>query len=263
MGHTRPVPLPDPSFQAVSERLAAAGCVSPDQEVAEILADAPVASVLEERVARRERGEPLAWITGWTTFCGRRLRVDPGVYVPRVQTEELARRATDLLPPGGRALDLCTGAGAVADHLRVSVPGAAVAGVDLDEVAVACARRNHVPVLVGDLAEPVRPGRLFDLITAVAPYVPTDELTLLPSDVVRYEPGLALAGGDDGLEVVRRIVVAAADRLRPGGWLVLELGGDQDARLEPTLIECGFGLISPWRDEEGDLRGLAAQVAPR
>ena len=141
------------------------------------------------------------------------------------------------------------------------MPTATVLGVDLDPTAAACARRNGVPTIVGDLAEPVRLAIRFDLVTAVAPYVPTDELRLLPADVVRYEPRLALAGGADGLDVVRRIVAAAAARLVPGGWLVLEVGGDQDEVLGPTLATHRFEVVHPWRDEDGDLRGLAAQAA--
>ena len=151
----------------------------------------------------------------------------------------------------------------MASHLRVAVPTSSVVGVDLDPAAAACARRNGVPAVVGDLAEPLRPGARFDLVTAVAPYVPTDELRLLPADVVRYEPPLALAGGADGLDVVRRIVVAAAQRLAPGGWLVLEVGGDQEVALRPTLAAHGFDQVDPWYDDEGDLRGLAAQAATR
>ena len=253
----------DPRLRAVTERLAAAGCVAPEQEAALLVDGVADGADLEVRVARREQGEPLAWITGWTSFCGLVVRVDPGVYVPRVQTEELARRAAAVLAEGGRALDLCTGAGAVASHLRFVVPTASVVGVDLDPVAAACARGNGVPTLVGDLAEAVRPGARFDLVTAVAPYVPTVELRLLPADVVRYEPRLALAGGADGLDVVRRIVLAAAERLSPGGWLVVEVGGDQDAALAPILAAHGFDQVVPWWDDEGDLRGLAAQAATR
>ncbi len=253
----------DPRLRVVTERLAAAGCVAPGQEAALLVDGLTDADDLEARVARREQGEPLAWITGSISFCGQVLRVQPGVYVPRIQTEDLARRAAALLADHGRALDLCTGAGAVASHLRVAVPTAAVIGVDLDPIAATCARHNGVAALVGDLAEPVRPGARFDLVTAVAPYVPTDELRLLPADVVRYEPRLALAGGGDGLDVVRRIVVAAAERLTSGGWLVVEVGGDQDVALAPTLAAHGFDQLVPWSDDEGDLRGLAAQAATR
>jgi release factor glutamine methyltransferase len=253
----------DPRLEAVTARLAAAGCVAPAREAVLLLDGVTDGSALEARVARREQGEPLAWITGSIRFCGRRLYIDPGVYVPRAQTEDLARRAAGFLVDHGRALDLCTGAGAVASHVRAAVPTAAVLGVDLDPAAAACARRNGVPTIVGDLAEAVQPEIRFDLVTAVAPYVPTEHLRLLPADVVRYEPRLALAGGGDGLDVVRRIVGVAAARLGPGGWLVLEVGGDQHRALAPTLAAHGFGVVDPWFDTDGDLRGLAAQATTR
>ncbi|HLF40008.1 MAG TPA: methyltransferase, partial [Acidimicrobiia bacterium] len=177
-----------PAVESVVLRLAAAGCVAAAEEAGELLAAAPDGGTLEAWIRRRESGEPLAWITGTVEFCGRRIHVDPGVYVPRSHSEDLARRAAALLPAGGgRAADLCTGAGAVAAHLLAEAPGAAVVGVDIDVRAVACARRNGVPVLLGDLDRPLR-GEVFDVVTAVAPYVPAGELHLLPADVVRHEP---------------------------------------------------------------------------
>ena len=239
-------------------RLMAAGCVAADEEADELVAAAPDDNTLELWIRRREQGEPLAWITGRLQFCGQTLRVDPGVYVPRAQSEELGRRAATLLAAnGGCAVDLCTGAGAIAAHLMAEVPAATVIGVDIDRRAAVCARRNGVCALVGDLDQPLRP-QAFDLVTAVAPYVPTRELRLLPADVQRYEPRLALDGGADGLDLVRRIVVAAARLLRPGGWLLTELGGDQDRALAPTLAAFGFDPATPWFDEDGDLRGVAA-----
>jgi release factor glutamine methyltransferase len=192
---------------------------------------------------RREAGEPLAWILGWVDFCGRRLVVEPGVYVPRPQTEVLARRAAAL---GGRAADLCTGCGAVA-----AVVGGV--GVDLDPRAVAVARRNGVRAAVGDLDGPLRTGA-FDVVTAVAPYVPTSALRFVTAD---GEPMLALDGGEDGLDVVRRVVRGAARLLRPGGWFLTELGGDQDRALAGAMAD--FEAIEPWYDEDGDLRGVAAR----
>ena len=243
------------------ERLRAAGCVAAVEEAAELSAWTSGPAALEAALRRREAGEPLAWITGSVVFCGRRVHVAPGVYVPRPHTEALARRAAALLPAGGRALDLCTGSGAVAAHLKAEVPSAAVVGVDLDVAAAACARANGVPTVVADLAEPLRrpAGRGFDLVTAVAPYVPTGQLRFLPADVRRYEPADALDGGPDGLDLVRRIVAAAARLLGPGGWLVTELGGDQDDRLAPTLAGAGFDAVMPWWDDDGDLRGLACR----
>jgi release factor glutamine methyltransferase len=257
--------------RVVVDRLAAAGCVAPDEEADELLDATPDAATLETWVRRRERGEPLAWITGTLRFCDRVLRVDPGVYVPRLQSEALARRAGALLAagpgPGGlegrrRAADLCTGAGAIAAHLVAAVPTATVVGTDIDARAVACARCNGVRAVVADLDGPLRPGA-FDVVTAVAPYVPTRELAFLPADVQRYEPQRALDGGQDGLDVVRRIVASAARLLRPGGSLLIELGGDQDGPLGALLGRGGFVAADWWRDEDGDLRGLVARRRSR
>lgn len=245
-------------LDATRARLAAAGCVAAEEEAAVMLAAGPDAATLASWLRRREDGEPLAWIVGTATFCDRPLRVAPGIYVPRRQTEELARRAARVLPPGGRALDLCTGAGAVAAHLRAEVPTAFVVGIDLDEQAAACARRNGVVALVGDLGAALRTGPVFDVVTAVAPYVPTDAVRWLPRDVQHHEPARALDGGADGLDVVRRVVADAGRVLRPGGTLLVEVGGAQDTALAPVLRDHGFTAVERWYDEDGDLRGISS-----
>jgi release factor glutamine methyltransferase len=113
--------------------------------------------------------------------------------------------------------------------------------------------------MVGDVgALPMR-SDAFDVVTAVAPYVPTAAIALLPADVPRHEPRRALDGGDDGLAVVRRVVAAGARLLRPGGVLLTELGGDQDLLLAPDLEAAGFAPAEPWLDEDGDLRGVVAR----
>jgi release factor glutamine methyltransferase len=245
----------------VVERLAKAGCLDAAGEAQALVAASPDDATLDAWLRRRERGEPLPWITGAVAFAGRTLHIAPGVYVPRPQTEELARRAASLLPPGGRALDLCTGTGAVAAHLRAQVPSATVVAVDSDDRAAACARRNGVAVAVMDLADAIHAPAQLDLVTAVAPYVPTGALRLLPADVQRHEPASALHGGADGLGIVRRVIAAASLLLRPGGWVLVEVGGEQDAALITTWVEQGFECVTPWRDEEGDLRGVAARRA--
>jgi release factor glutamine methyltransferase len=247
----------DAETASITDRLREAGCLDPEAEAEELLAAAPDAGVLEGWIARRTRGEPLAWITGATRFCGRTIRVEPGVYVPRPQTEELARRAAALLASNGRAVDLCTGSGAVAAHLIAEVPTASVVGVEIDARAVRCARGNGVPTVLGDLDGALRPGS-FNVVTAVAPYVPTDQLRLLPTDVQRHEPRRAIDGGEDGLDEVRRVVAAAGRLLEPGGWLLVEVGHHQDRALEATLAAEGFEPATTWFDEEGDLRGLSA-----
>jgi release factor glutamine methyltransferase len=240
-------------------RLAAAGCVAAEEEADELLAAEHDEVTLEDWIRRRERGEPLAWIVGSMQFCGQRLLVDPGVYVPRVQSEELARRAARRLPADGRAADLCTGAGAIAVHLMASAPSAVVVACDISISAVRCAWSNGALVVLCDLDQPLQSGS-FDLVTAVAPYVPTSEIRLLPADVQRYEPRLALDGGQDGLALVGRIVAGAARVLRPHGWLLLEVGGGQDESVVPLLEAAGFGEADLWFDEDGDLRGIASQL---
>ena len=247
----------------VSRRLSAAGCVAADAEAEAFVGAAPDAATLDGWLRRREQGEPPAWIIGTFGFCGLTLRITPNVYVPRAQSEELARRAAAVLPSHGRAVDLCTGAGAVAAYLRARHPHASVIGVDIDRRAAVCARRNGVPTVVGDLTAPLRDRPGVDVVTAVAPYVPTAALDLLPADVRRYEPLVALDGGADGLDLVRRVAIGSRRLLRRGGWLLLEVGGDQPASLEPALAASGFDHLTTWCDEDGDLRGLSCRATHR
>jgi release factor glutamine methyltransferase len=243
----------------VVERLRSAGCIAAEEEADELLAAASSPGVLDEWVTRREAGEPLAWITGRTVFCGRVLLVDPGVYPPRRQTEVLAAEAAARLPAGGRAADLCCGSGAIAVHLLAAVADADVVAVDVDPAAIRCARRNGVPACVGDVGAPLASGA-FDVVTAVAPYVPTDRLAFLPRDVRAYEPIAALDGGDDGLAVLRRVIADTARILRAGGVVLLELGGDQLDPATDALHAAGFSGVEAWTDDEGDLRGVAARL---
>jgi len=213
-------------------------------------------------VSRRTDGEPIAWLTGAVTFCGVRLFVAPGVYVPRLQTEPLARRAVTLLPPAGVAVDLCTGAGAIAAVLVAAVPTAQVFATELDENAARCARRNGVEVFEGFLDDPL--PRAFehcvDVLTAVVPYVPTGSLRLLPRDVQAFEPRLALDGGPDGTDLLVEVVRRSPGWLRPGGWLLLELGGDQAEPIGDLLHGSGFLGIDVMADEEGDPRAICARL---
>lgn len=241
------------------DRLRALGCVSAEAEADELLADRPDDATLAARLDRRSRGEPLEWIVGRFDFGGRRYVIDEGVYVPRPHTELLAERAARLLGVAGRMVDLCCGAGAVAAHVAAELPSALVLGVDVDPVAVRCARANGVRAVVGDLGSPLVSDR-FDVVTAVAPYVPTAAITLLPADVQRHEPRQALDGGADGLVVVRRVVADAARLLRPGGRLLIELGGDLADPIGVDLARRGFRDPEPWSDLHGDLRGIEARL---
>ena len=239
--------------------LAEGGCVAPDDEADSLLtAVREGVGPIEELAPRRLRGEPLAWITGSVTFCGLRVGIDPGVFVPRPHTEWLARRAVELLPDEGIAVDLCTGSGAVAVVLAAARPRATVVGTDIDPVAVTCARRNGVQASVGDLDEPLPftlRGRV-DLMTAVVPYVPTEELHLLPRDVLAHEPPRALDGGSGGIRVLVRAAGVANGWLGPGGSVLLELGGDQAAGMTEVLTDLDFTDIRVHTDEDGQDRAI-------
>jgi release factor glutamine methyltransferase len=252
------------SEERIGVRLALAegGCVSPGAEADALLrASSEGAGPIPELVARRLRGEPLAWITGSMRFCGVRMRLDRGVFVPRPHTQALARRAASLLPAFGIAVDLCTGSGAVAAVLGSAHPRAAVVATDVDPVAVACARRNGVRALVGDLDEPLPPSwsERIDVMTAVVPYVPTEELHLLPRDVLAHEPRRALDGGRHGTTVLVRAVEAAARWLRPGGSVLLELGGEQAGKLARILGDVGLSEARVHRDRDGRDRAIEAR----
>jgi release factor glutamine methyltransferase len=248
----------------LSTVLSAAGFVAADEEAEELLSAAGGDAVLLGAfLNRRLRGEPLAWITGSVLFCGLRVRVDPGVYVPRWQSEPLALRAVERLPDNGTAIDLCTGAGAIAKTLAANRPQARIVASDLDEPAVACAISNGVDAFCGDLFEPL-PGWLagdVDVVVAVVPYVPTPALRFLPRDTLDFESPLSYDGGPDGTEVLRRVVVESRRFLRGGGALLLELGGEQESVLRRDLSGAGYVGVDVWADEDGDVRGIAATWA--
>jgi len=241
------------------QQLAAGGCLAPEEEAAELIrAAADGSSSLEELVARRLSGEPLAWIIGFVRFCGIRVHVEPGVYVPRPHTQALARRAASLLPSEGIGVDLCTGSGAVAAVLVAAERGATVLATDVEAAAVACARRNGVRALLGSLDEPLPVpirGRV-DVMTAVVPYVPVEELHLLPRDVLAHEPRQALDGGPGGTMFLEQVARLSADWLAPGGHVLLELGGDQAGEIARTMEDAGLSDIHVHRDEDGDDRAI-------
>ncbi len=216
-------------------------------------------------LARRVAGEPLAWIVGSIEFCGVRVLVNSGVYIPRWQSEALVHRAVDLLADGGRVVDLCSGSGAIAVALAALAPLAEIVGTEIDDVACACARANGVVVYQGDLAEalPRDFDAAVDLVIGVVPYVPSAEIEFLPRDVRDYEPLRALDGGPTGTDVLSRAVIAASRLLRSGGVLLLELGGFEDEMIRPLLDANGFTSARSILDEDGDVRGIEARFPER
>jgi release factor glutamine methyltransferase len=249
-------------MDALVHALTQAGFVAPQEEAAALLRGSNEgAGPIDELLDRRVHGEPLAWIVGTAEFCGLRIHVEPGVFVPRPHTEALARRAAALLPRDARAVDLCTGTGAVAAVMQAAHPGAEILATDIDPVAAANAERNGIRALLGDLDQPLPRSWLgsVDVMTAVVPYVPTEELHLLPRDVLEHEPRASLDGGDRGTTVLTRAADVAARWLRPGGVVLLELGGDQADELRGTLEHEGLRHIRVHSDDEGRDRAIEAR----
>jgi release factor glutamine methyltransferase len=201
-----------------------------EDEARLLVAAAQTPSEVEASVARRVAGEPLEHVLGWAEFCGLRVSVEPGVFVPRRRTEFLVHEAARLARPGAVIVDLCCGTGALGVALAASVDHAELHAVDIDPVAVRCARRN-VPGTVyhGDLFEPLPStlrGRV-DMLLANVPYVPTREIVLLPAEARLHEDRVALDGGPDGLSVLRRMAADAPHWLAPGAHLLVETSAAQ------------------------------------
>jgi release factor glutamine methyltransferase len=230
--------IPVPSRATIVDRLRAAGCVFAEDEAELLIDSAASPAALLAMVDRRVDGLPLEHIVGWVDFCGLRVAVDPGVFVPRRRTELLVRRAAALAVPGATIVDLACGCGAIGMAVAALVEDVVLHAVDIEPAAVRCARRNlaasGAQVYAGDLYDPL-PARLrghVDVLVANVPYVPTEAVDLLPPEARIHEPLLALDGGADGLDVLRRVASGARDWLAPGGHLLLETSLEQaDAAL--------------------------------
>jgi release factor glutamine methyltransferase len=202
-------------------------------------------------VPRRRAREPIAYILGRREFYGRSFAVDPAVLVPRPETELLVERALAALPEGGRVLDLCTGSGCVAATLAAEREPISVVATDVSEDAARLARDNvqslgvadRVDVRVGDLYDPVAAAPPFDAVVANPPYVAEGEMEELDADVREHEPRLALVAGADGLDVLRRIVQGAHDRLVPGGYLAVEIGAGQGGAVATLFRDAGLSDV--------------------
>jgi release factor glutamine methyltransferase len=220
-----------PPRSHVVATLRAAGCVFAEDEAALLLAATDDPAELDALVARRVAGEPLEHLLGWVEFCGLRIAVSPGVFVPRRRTEALVEQAVARARLRAVVVDLCCGSGAVGAAIAVAVPGIELHAADVDPAAVACARANLSAAAVheGDLfaALPVELRGRIDVLAANAPYVPTSAIGLMPPEARYHEPPLALDGGGDGLAVLRRIVAGAPDWLARGGALLFETGTAQ------------------------------------
>lgn len=236
----------DPT-QDIVVRLRAAGCVFAEDEAGLLIAAATSPDELAELVHRRVDGQPLEVILGWAEFCELRIAVDAGVFVPRRRSEFLVSQAVELARPGVVVVDLCCGTGAlgvaIATQVRIELHAS-----DFEPAAVRCARRNLAAVAgqayEGDLFEALPSalrGRV-DLLVANAPYVPSDQVALMPPEARDHEPLMALDGGPDGVEVQRRVAAGAPGWLSPGGHVLIETSESQ-AELSRHALSAN-GLIA-------------------
>ena len=232
-------------------RLRGAGCVFAEEEAELLVSAAPTPAELDAMVDRRAAGLPLEHVLGWSEFCGLRIAVDPGV-LPAAPPQRAARarggRGTgrDRSRAATVVVDLCCGSGALGAALAAALGPVELHAVDLDPAAVRCARRNVAAaggrVYEGDLYAPLPAalrGRV-DVLVANAPYVPSQEIGLLPAEARLHEPRATLDGGADGLDVVRRVIAAAPAWLAPGGRLVFETGEGQARRAAEAVARAGL-----------------------
>jgi release factor glutamine methyltransferase len=211
-----------------------------------LIAAAPAPADLAAMVDRRVAGLPLEYVIGWVEFCGLRISIDPGVFVPRHRTEFLVGQAAARAAPGAVVVDLCCGSGAIGAALAAAVGTIELHAADIDPAAVRCAERNLATtgghVHQGDLFDPLPSslrGRV-DVLVANVPYVPTDAIALLPREARLYEPEAALDGGADGLDLARRVAAGAAAWLAPGGHLLVETSAGQAPRAVEIFARDGL-----------------------
>lgn len=273
MLHPEPEPEPEPvqvsslPSAALVARLRAAGCVYAEEEAALLREAAASPAALADLVRQRVAGLPLEQVLGWAEFCGLRVPVRPGVFVPRRRTELLAREALALSSPGAVVVELCCGAGAVSLVLAAAHPGLELYATDLDPAAVDCAAaslQDRAEVRLGDLYAPL-PGRLrrrVQVLVANAPYVPTAAIALMPPEAREHEPAVALDGGGDGLDVLRRVVAEAPEWLAPGGRLLFECSERQLRPASAAVRRAGL-VPSARQDRETEATVLVAQRLSR
>jgi release factor glutamine methyltransferase len=215
-----------------------------------------------ELIKRRLGGQPVAYLVGKKEFRSLELAVDARVLVPQPDTEATVELALGKLDgrEAPRVVDVGTGSGAIALAIKKARPDAEVLAVDRSPDAAEVARANAarlgltVDVRVGDLLGPVEGA--FELVVSNPPYVPTGEIARLPAEV-RAEPTAALDGGNDGLDVIRRLITDSRARLNPGGALVLEVGAGQSPTVKALMEAAGYSEIEVTKDLGGIERALS------
>jgi release factor glutamine methyltransferase len=215
---------------------------------------------LETLLARRERGEPLAYLFGRGEFYSMEFEVEPPALVPRPETEHLVETVLEFIRSRPvRVLDLCTGTGCVASAIASNAPASSVVAADIEPRFVSLARRNaawhglsaRVECVKSDLFSALKHRETFDVICANPPYIAEAEWESLPRTVRDYEDPTALRAGPDGLDIVRKIVAQASRFLRPGGLLALEIGAGQAVQTRRLFGESAYDDVQTVRDLAG------------
>ncbi|MDQ6597668.1 putative protein N(5)-glutamine methyltransferase [Bacillus salipaludis] len=243
--------------KGIIDRLRSEGCIFAEEETQLLISEASSIEDLMKMVEIRASGLPLEYVLGFTTFCGLRILVERGVFVPRQRTGFLVQQAEALTRIGNIVVDLCCGSGAVGAAIATDLPEILLYSVDIDPVAVHCASRN-----IADLGGNVYEGDLYNalprslrgrvnIIVANVPYVPTDAIKLLPQEARLYEPKVALDGGKDGLDLQRKVAEEAPHWLAPGGHLLVETSKRQAAKSFEIFTNAGL-MAKIVRDEELD-----------
>ena len=226
----------------------------------------------EELARRRLDGEPAAYLIGSWSFCGLDLAVNPSVLIPRSDTEVLVETALKLSGKSDRELrilDLCTGSGCIGCALAHFLPNSRAVLADVSPAALRIARENVQRCGLGVRALCVEADALslpsprlgsFDLIACNPPYVPAGEIPTLDVSVRAYEPRLALDGGDDGLKFYRAILGGWKSLLRPGGWMIFEVGETQADEVEKLMRLGGLHAIGRTKDSAGYDRVLYGRI---
>ncbi|WP_413673089.1 peptide chain release factor N(5)-glutamine methyltransferase [Massilia cellulosiltytica] len=215
------------------------------------------ASRLDDLVARRLRGEPIAYIVGRREFFGLDFQVGPAVLIPRPDTELIVELSLERLPDNApRLLDMGTGSGAIAVAVAHTRPDADVTALDVSPDALAVAQANaaangaRVRFLESSWFDALAAGETFDVIASNPPYIAAGDEHLVQGDL-RFEPVGALTDHADGLSALRIIIQGSARHLAPGGWLLLEHGYDQAAAVRALLAVAGFTDVQSWQDLAG------------
>jgi release factor glutamine methyltransferase len=229
-------------------------------------------AAIYEVLQRRAQREPLHYILGYLEFYDLKIRVGPGVLIPRPETELLVKETVAILSKSGiqtaelRILDLCTGSGCVALALAAAFPNAQVYGTDISAVALGYAKENaelnkihNISFIHGNLFEPLGTNFLFDLIISNPPYIKHGDLIQLQPEITDWEPVEALDGGEDGLDYYRCIIAGAGHHLHGNGLLVFEIGVDQSGAVKQMAEHEGFRDVILKTDFAGIDRILIAK----